>query len=560
MLDSIPSDRRIILLMCSSLLVASCRNGLFEENSPAAFSNTLSFGSTGETSRDGRTVIFTDDTFAVRSDQAADLSTLHRKPYEASGLYYVSYDDPGAAIGYGRFADQVLYQDSKRMVMRIDNAADVDGASSFAHSSSNGKCGGLQQIDRYPAIPPAAYLTALDQSSLQLAEFSKDPRTEELINLVDTGRIFTTINHLVSYGTRHHSTETGQRAAQWMADTGLGKFKELRSDVTIERYRHRSTPQTSTIARITGRTNPNDIVIIGSHIDSTANENPQIAPGADDNASGSATLIEAFKLIVESGITFDNTIEFHSYAAEEVGLIGSAEIAANYKAQGKNVLAMMQIDMNGYNAGESGKMWFVSNNTSAELNTYLEQLVQSYIGVPTGRKILTAGSSDHASWHRLGFPVAFPTENPDSHNPHIHTIADTPEKLDMTYSKQFAQLAIAFAFHKAEAIKSGSESLTLQKSDDLFLALSSGSAQQFESSISASELVGGIALCRGSFISCQTNPQAHITYEASKRQGGRQFFRSLKNLAIEARQPWTILGYDLQDNLRWGREIIFERR
>lgn len=82
-------------------------------------------------------------------------------------------------------------------------------------------------------------------------------------------------------------------------------------------------PQPSVIASIEGVGNNKDqVVIIGAHLDSvnwdSKNQNISRAPGACDDGSGTITVMQIFKAILESGITFNRTLEFHHYAAEEV--------------------------------------------------------------------------------------------------------------------------------------------------------------------------------------------------------------------------------------------------
>ena len=69
------------------------------------------------------------------------------------------------------------------------------------------------------------------------------------------------------------------------------------------------------------------------------------APGADDDGSGSVNLIEIFRALLASGFKPTTPVEFHWYAGEEAGLLGSQDIAASYASQGVQVKAMMELDM-----------------------------------------------------------------------------------------------------------------------------------------------------------------------------------------------------------------------
>lgn len=69
------------------------------------------------------------------------------------------------------------------------------------------------------------------------------------------------------------------------------------------------------------------------------------APGADDDGSGTVNLLEAFRVLAESGFKPSTPVEFQWYAGEEGGLLGSADISAKYNDDGVEVRGMLQLDM-----------------------------------------------------------------------------------------------------------------------------------------------------------------------------------------------------------------------
>jgi Zn-dependent M28 family amino/carboxypeptidase len=81
----------------------------------------------------------------------------------------------------------------------------------------------------------------------------------------------------------------------------------------------------------------------------------QAAPGADDDGSGTVTILEAFRVLLGSEAVRNgnatNTVEFHWYSAEEGGLLGSQAIFQAYEREGREVKAMLQQDMTGYVQG-----------------------------------------------------------------------------------------------------------------------------------------------------------------------------------------------------------------
>lgn len=69
------------------------------------------------------------------------------------------------------------------------------------------------------------------------------------------------------------------------------------------------------------------------------------APGADDDGSGTVTILEAYRALLAAEYLPETPVEFHWYSAEEGGLLGSQAIAQRYAEEGKQVKAMVQMDM-----------------------------------------------------------------------------------------------------------------------------------------------------------------------------------------------------------------------
>jgi bacterial leucyl aminopeptidase len=117
--------------------------------------------------------------------------------------------------------------------------------------------------------------------------------------------------------------------------------------VSVEQFPH-SFVQSSIIARISPPRTPRNIsqplTIIGAHQDSANYYFPSLpAPGADDDLSGTTSILEAFRALVEQGFEpKDGPVEFHWYAAEEGGLLGSLDIAEDYSRRGLKIGAMME--------------------------------------------------------------------------------------------------------------------------------------------------------------------------------------------------------------------------
>src|SRR6185503_8447258 len=86
------------------------------------------------------------------------------------------------------------------------------------------------------------------------------------------------------FASRYHNTTGGLAVPGWLRDQWAG-YAVGRPDVTVELFAHEGFQQRSVIATITGTTKPDEVIVIGAHIDSIASGS-SVAPGADDDASG----------------------------------------------------------------------------------------------------------------------------------------------------------------------------------------------------------------------------------------------------------------------------------
>ena len=327
----------------------------------------------------------------------------------------------------------------------------LEWLSEYMHSKYK-RCGGYMVHEQLEGA-----LKELDNSWLRKAtkdlEFvDYSIRNRDIVapamNEVTASNIASTIKKLSSYKNRYYQSPTGVESSKWIKKT----WEDLangRNDITVSEFKH-SWKQPSVIMSIQGSELPNEIVIVGGHADSIAGffgrANAR-APGADDNASGIASITEAARVVIESGFRPKRTIQFMAYAAEEVGLRGSKEIASRYKSQGKEVLGVIQLDMTNFKGTKDLDIVMMNDYTNRAQNEFLGQLIDEYIKVPWGYSKCGYACSDHASWHSNGFPASMPFESTKRDmNGRIHTGADTLANSvsDASHAVHFSKLAVAF--------------------------------------------------------------------------------------------------------------------
>ena len=261
--------------------------------------------------------------------------------------------------------------------------------------------------------------------------------------------ILDTITSLsTQFDNRYFEHPSGVAASNWIRDLWLG-YAAGREDVTVELYDH-SWPQPSVVLTIDGTLRPDEVVVLGGHMDSIASgtSDPNFsAPGADDNASGIAVLSEAIRVAMATGFQPQRTVKFMAYAAEEVGLDGSQAIAGDFAADGVDVVAVMQFDMTAFN-GSVEDIGILNDFVDPTLTAFIRDLADTYLSDLTWIDTNCGfPCSDHAAWTFEGYPAAMAFESRfGQHNGSIHSTGDTVSTFGNTaaHAIKFARLATAF--------------------------------------------------------------------------------------------------------------------
>jgi len=129
-----------------------------------------------------------------------------------------------------------------------------------------------------------------------------------LLELLDDQQIPRMISLLSAFPTRFYTSASGEEAVEFLV-TEFQRHSAHRPDVVVAKFAN-TFRQPSIIARMEGEgPNADEVVIIGAHVDSTSNG--ATAPGADDDASGTAIVLEVFRVLSTSNFKPKRTIEFH---------------------------------------------------------------------------------------------------------------------------------------------------------------------------------------------------------------------------------------------------------
>ena len=366
----------------------------------------------------------------------ADVEMLERVGAEVLAI------EPSTGVGFAR--------------LRPDQEEKI---SALAHE--RGRCGGFEALDFPRAGGETLLLTHVfgqlaEQeaknrrfipSTHAFAQVRSRPDIEAAMNEVSEANLRATVEFMSSFPHRDHRQAAANVPMQALKDRIDGMLKGTGLNYQIELLSHRSTKQNSIRVRIPGRLRPSEIVVLGGHADSINwSSTTAAAPGVDDNASGSANLIEALRILAKRPQP-ERTIEFFWYAGEEGGLLGSAEIAKEYKAQAKDVVGVMQLDMTLFPGSGEFVIGSVSDYTNAWLRSYLLTINSMYVKANIVDDKCGYACSDHASWHRQGYAAIAPFESSTvMMNRNLHTTRDVIDQFsNFRHSAAFTKLALAMA-------------------------------------------------------------------------------------------------------------------
>ena len=210
------------------------------------------------------------------------------------------------------------------------------------------------------------------------------------------------------------------------------------------------------IGQITGTTNPNNIFIIGGHLDDV-----QGAPGADDNGSGSVATLLAADILAQ--YQWGCTLRFAFWTGEEQGLLGSEAYALRSHQLGENILGYLNLDMLAWNTPLSPPYINLFYSSSIPASQQLVQLFQDVISTYDINLLTRVGhdiwGSDHNSFWDYGFNSILAIEDDigGDFNPYYHSSQDTPVHTDPIYFTNFVKAAIGTYAHMSGCLIQHSE-------------------------------------------------------------------------------------------------------
>lgn len=332
----------------------------------------------------------------------------------------------------------------------------------------NKKCGGFEDLSFDNEFAKSGAQTLLKKLALTVQKedfylhgpirpmaIERNTDIENALQEISENNLKATVQWLSSFSDRYNKGATPNKHVVEMQNKLQDLMKNSKVPYQISLIDHQSTAQKSIRVRLIGQTRPQEIIVLGGHLDSINQSwggGTKIAPGADDNASGSSNILEVLRIVSQKA-TPQRTVDFFWYAGEESGLLGSAEIAKSYKANKQNVIAVLQLDMTLFPGAGELTIGSMTDFTSAWLRDYLKAINPIYLKAQITEDQCGYGCSDHASWFRQGYPTLMPFEaTMNTMNEDLHTPQDviTP-KSSFSHSVMFTKLALVFAMDLANS-------------------------------------------------------------------------------------------------------------
>jgi Zn-dependent M28 family amino/carboxypeptidase len=201
---------------------------------------------------------------------------------------------------------------------------------------------------------------------------------------------------------------------------------------------------TNVVADLGGPAAGRSSLLVCAHYDSRSEHGENLAPGADDNASGVAVLLEAARVFAEAGVEPRVMLAF--FGGEEDSLIGSRAFASEISHERPLLRGVINVDMVGYDAYGPQDIVVFTNPHSIPLALELIDLASRTTRLAADTTVSPAGNSDHASFWRVGLPAVSVWEGYD-HNPYHSTSKDTPAVITRHFLVEVARLIVSTCVH-----------------------------------------------------------------------------------------------------------------
>jgi len=315
------------------------------------------------------------------------------------------------------------------------------------------KAAEIGDSEDYSIRPVEPGMTVLDQPEMAAIRQPRVDWVSALVASLSEQRFEEDLIWLADYHTRLSSSRDYRKASKWarLQFKAMGHKTEFQEFALPSGERCRNV-----IAKKEGMSANPDLILVVGHLDSIneADCDPGArAPGADDNASGSAAVLEIARVLRRHNSEHD--VHFILFGGEEQGLRGSSYYVDELCAQEKErIKAVINMDMIGSSNLTPPVILIEGSDAEPEFKELVDQLAESaatYSDPVLNVNVLKSfdyADSDHEPFLDNGIPAALTIEGGDTCNLHIHTINDTTDKIFVDFAMEVMKANLAFVAQK----------------------------------------------------------------------------------------------------------------
>jgi len=260
---------------------------------------------------------------------------------------------------------------------------------------------------------------------------------------VSKSRLRQSVKALASFHTRHTRSKSFADVPRWLIEQFLTLGYD---DVKTHTYVKTGMSLNNVICVKPAGNNSQETIILSAHYDCIMqdhNNSTARAPGANDNATGVATVLEVARILKQ--IDLPRTIQFVCFSGEEQGLWGSTAYAAHVRQNNLNLHFLLNLDQVGFPSAtkeviieqDLGNAAQGNDQKSQNLARTLAQIVQNRLGIPV--KPGPIYSSDYMPFEARNYAVIGLYESGEY--PPYHSDQDTPDKIDYDYLVNITKIA-----------------------------------------------------------------------------------------------------------------------
>jgi hypothetical protein len=280
----------------------------------------------------------------------------------------------------------------------------------------------------------------------ELAKFSSD--IGEMVTRVSPTNLLAHIENLQNFRTRYASTANAEASGAFIGDYFRGLGIPCEYDSFVFRGTHQSR---NIVATLPGIISPEYTLIVCAHYDSVSDQPLVLAPGADDNGSGTAAVMEIGRVL--SLYPFNFTVKLICFSAEEWGLYGSAHYAGEARKNGEKIFAVLNLDMIAYADRLPEDLDIVANPDSEWLADRFMEAARTYAPLPVAESVNPSFAwSDHSSFWDQGFSALCGIEDVVLNNPYYHKTTDTSDHVNIDFALAVTKATLAAAADLAEPV------------------------------------------------------------------------------------------------------------